>query len=223
MKLAILVFALSFNAAAGIFPTKIERLTKRFFVKKLDVQTKVVINQEVIDSKDECIKEQLKSWIKEYKEMDGNLQGEVKSFFAHLDQVNLNKPVITGVLSNTNYDLRFERCYYVHAGRGGARRECDTYVKQIGKDPEVMSGNLPSSKIPMINMKLDLNLQYMNQNIRTITMNTGSARIYREINSMDSEAYKFYLKTGGVRLWSDRTQVIPRCDLKTLRSIIDMH
>lgn len=227
MRLALLVFALSFNSFAGIFPTKIERLSKKFFVKKLDIETPIVIAKEVVKEKNICVKEQLELWIKEYKEMDSNLQGEVKSFFSHLDQVTINQPILSGQLSNTNYELRYERCYMSSmgdmAGMGTPFRDCDIYIKRIGRDAEVMNGNRPASQAVIMNMKLDLSMQFMNQNIRTITMSARSAKVYRDVESMNSEIYKNYVKEGRITKWNDYTKIIPRCDFKTLRTLISMH
>lgn len=227
MKLVLFIFVLSFNSFAGIFPTKIERLSKKFFVKKLDVQTKVVIDSQTIKEKNLCVKEQLELWIKEYKDMDSNLQGEVKSYFSHLDQVTINRPILSGQLSNTVYELRYERCYMSSmgdlAGMGTPFRDCDVYLKRIGRDPEVMNGNRPVTQASILNMKLDLTMQYMNQDIKTVVMSTRSAKVYNEVQTMDSEVYKNYVNIGKIKKWGDYTRVIPRCDFKTLRFLINMH
>lgn len=228
MRLAFLIFVLSLNSFAGIFPSKIERLSKKFFVKKLDVDTKIVINPEVITNKNVCVKDQLKLWLKEFKGMDSNTQSEVKSFFTHLNQVTINEPVMSGEFLDVLYNLRYERCYMNSFGgvygMGYPRQDCDVFIKQIGKTLNATSiGSLPVTNISVSNMNLDFNMEFSKHHVRTITMNTNSFKVYKEVDSRDSDIYKNYVKDGRIKEWSDKEKITPDCDFKTLKYLITIH
>lgn len=224
MKLGLLVFMLSLNSFAGLIPSKIERLSKKFFSRQIDVETSVIIAKEVSKGNHICLRKQFEMWINEYNEMDSSHQNQVKSFFAPLDQVIINQPILSGQVSKTEYDLRYERCYDSSvgdlAGIGTPFRDCDIYLKTIGSNAEVLSGNLPLTQASTMNTKLDFTMQYLNHLTRTINLYTSSPKVYNDVNSVDSEAYRNYVREGRITRLGDDDQVIPECDFKDLGTLI---
>lgn len=220
MRIALLVLIISFNSFAEIFPSKLERLSKRFFSRKLELKTS---KTSVIVSKEDniCLRRQIEWWLGEYKKMDSSEREAVKSFFINFEQININPAVLTGQVSRTLYNLRFERCYDSSmgdvVGMGNPFRDCDIYLKRIGSDPEVLTGTIPTTQVLMVNKKFNFTMQYLIQNTKTVNLYAHQARVYNEVNSMDSEAFKQYVKEGRITRLDDSYERVGACDLKSLK------
>lgn len=224
MKFALIILVLSFNAQAGLFSNKAERLAKKFFDRKLDVETEIVMP----DKNDECVASQLKTWIREFKKMDDAQREDVRSFFSHLKLVQFGYSFPVGTSKTDITNLRYERCYYnSYPGMGyGANfpyRDCDVMEKQINKNLVATEGHEPSTRPVIVGMRLYYDVQYFSEKMNVTTMTTHSQKVYKEVTAVDSEIYRLYVKEKRIVPAGNQLVETRRCDLKKLTDIINMH